>query len=287
MPRPTWKGHLSFGLVLIPAALYPAESPSSRIDLDMLDARDHARVRYKRVNEITGEEVPWDRIVKGHKVGDGYVVLEPEDFERAAQDVVRGVEIVEFVDAEAISPLLYEKPYFIEPSKGGEKAYALLRETLRESGRVGIARAVLQTREHLAALMPLGDVLTLITLRFEDEMRRPEDVDAPRGSAAGAKVSAKEIEMAKRLVEGMTAEWEPGKYRDTYQDALRAVIAEKSEGRSRPVEAETPAKPAAAKDIVELLRASLERRQAGGRRKPEPPAPRRRPRRTAKKAARR
>ncbi len=291
MPRPTWKGHLSFGLVMIPAVLYPAESPTARLDLDLLDARDHSRVRYKRVNEKTGDEVPWDRIVKGHKRGDGYVILEPQDFERSAQDVVRGVEIVEFVDAASISPVLFEKPYFIEPAKGGEKAYALLRETLRDSGRAGIARAVLQSREHLAALLPLSDVLTLITLRFNDEMRKPEDVEAARGrgSAAGGKVSAQEIDIAKKLVEGMSAPWKPEKYRDTCHDALRAVIEGKAEGRARPLEPEKPTRAPASADIMDLLKASLGRHQARERRRPEaPPARRgRRPRPPAKKPARR
>ena len=273
MPRALWKGHLSFGLVMIPVALYAGESSRSRLDLDMLDGRDLGKIRYKRVNEQTGEEVPWDEIVKAYKLDDRYIVLEPEDFKRAASDVTRGVEIVEFVDAEAISPLLHEKPYFVEPGKGGEKAYTLLRDTLRESGRVGIARMVLNTREHLAVLMPVGDVLALITLRYADELNPPEDVRVPEG--ARAKASAKELAMAQQLVEGMTAEWDPAKYTDHYHEALRQVIEEKAGERvvQRANEPEPETTPE--RDIMDLLKRSLEQRQAGGEGTRRAPAGRR------------
>jgi bifunctional non-homologous end joining protein LigD len=179
MARPIWKGFISFGLVMIPVSVYSAVSPAGDIDLDMLDSDDGSRIRFLRVNERTGKEVPYKQIVKGYKLDSGdYVVVTPEDIKRAAEGITKGIEIVDFVPAQEIDPVFFEKPYYVAPGKGGEKVYALLCKTLVESGRVGIARAVLHSRQHLAALMPDedGTRLKLIEMRFADELRDPGDV---------------------------------------------------------------------------------------------------------------
>src|SRR5262249_39584199 len=163
-----------FGLVLVPVALYPAESSHKELELHMHDRRDGARIRYARINESTGEEVPWAEILKGHD-GDGKtVMLAPEDFEGAGRSIVKGgIEIVEFVEEGMISPLFYERPYYIEPGKKGDRGYVLLREALRKSGRIGIAKVAIRSRENLGALMVQGDMLVLILMRFADELRAP------------------------------------------------------------------------------------------------------------------
>jgi DNA end-binding protein Ku len=259
MPRPIWKGFISFGLVMIPVTLYSGESPQSSIDLDMLDKRDHERIRYQRVNEKTGREVAWSSIVKGYQYEEGkYVVLTPDDFKLAAKNAVRGgIEILDFVDQTEISPAYFEKPYFLEPGKHGEKGYVVLRETLKKSGRAGIAKTVIQTREHLAALLVEGNALQLITMRFADELRDASELKLPAGGARG---STREIEMAERLVQGMTSSWDPSKYHDTYREALTKIIKDKTRGpddrprRTKTAEEEPPE----SYNIMDLLQKSLE-----------------------------
>lgn len=258
MARPLWKGHLSFGLVMIPCVLVScASSEAGGLDLDLIDKRDRQRVRYKRVNEKTGAEVPWGSIVKGYEIEKGqYVILTPEDFKRAAEGVVRGAEIIDFVDRDEISPIYFERPYYLQPDKGGEKGYALLRETLVKTGRVGIAHLVLQTRRHLAALMVTDDVLTLITLRWDQEVRSPKEVQVPRG--AGAKATAREVQMAQQLVEGMYTDWEPSKYHDRYHETLRKFIEQKRRTGGKPVKAAEPdEEPVGPYNLMELLKRSV------------------------------
>jgi len=228
MPRPIWKGSISFGLVMIPVTLHSGASTKAELDLDMLDSKDQSRIRFKRVNESTGKEVSWASIVKGFQYEDGkYVILTPQDFKAAAKGVVRGgIDIIDFVDRDSISPRYFEKPYFLEPGKNGEKVYALLRESLRKSNRIGIAKIVLQTRQNMAALIVEDDALVLITMRFPDELREPSDLALP--PKASLKASSKEVEMAMKLIDGMTADWDPSKYRDEYTASLRAVIKHRS-----------------------------------------------------------
>lgn len=269
MARPMWKGTISFGLVMIPVVMFSGEAHEAGIDLDMLDSRDHARIRFKRVNEKTGQEVPWKNIVRGFQRDGHYVVLTPDDLKAAASEAVKGgIEILEFVDAADISPRHFEKPYVVEPGKGGEKGYKILRDVLERTGKAGIARVVIATRERLAALMVEDDTLVLITMRHGEELRDPDEV----GAEAAARISktrtaAKEIEMAEQLVEGMTSDWDPERHHDTYKDTLRKIIARKSklkEGEeiSRP---EAP-EPTESTDIMALLRQSLEEHKGAGRR---------------------
>jgi DNA end-binding protein Ku len=228
MARGLWKGAISFGLVNVPVELFSAEKRSTELDLTMLDKRDLAPVGYKRYNKASGEDVPWPEIVKGYEYEDGkYVVLSEEDFRRANVEASRTVEIVAFVDRDAIPPQFFEQPYYLSPGKRGEKAYALLRETMHKAGKIGIATVVIRTRQYLAAVIANGEVLMLNTLRYADELRGVEELGIPAASLKGPKVTAKEIDLALRLVEDMAADWEPEQYKDTYREDLLARIKEK------------------------------------------------------------
>jgi DNA end-binding protein Ku len=259
MPRPIWKGNISFGLVMIPVSMFSAEAKAAELDLDMVDARDGERIRYQRINERTRKEVPWKSIAKGYLVDDEYVILSPEDFKEAAQDIVKGIEIMEFVPEDSISPLYYQKPYYLAPGKGGEKAYALLREALKKAKRIGIAKAVIHSREHLAALVPLDDMLTLLILRFGEELRAPSELELPR--PAKAKVNARELTMAQELMKGMSAEWDPERHHDEYRNALKRFIEQKarSGGKPRKAAEESEDEAPASYNIMDLLKKSMEK----------------------------
>lgn len=227
MQRSLWKGAISFGLVHIPVELFSAEK-SDDLDLTMLDRRDFAPIGYRRINKETGDEVSWDDIVKGYEYEKGqYVVLSDEDLKRANVKASQTIDIMTFVDAEDVSLLYYERPYYLAPGKGGDKVYALLRETLRRAGKVGIAQIVIHTKQHLAALIVLEDVIVLNTLRYAQEIRPAEDLDLPDANLKRAGISDKEVQMALSLVEGMTEAWKPTQYRDTYRDDVMAVVEKK------------------------------------------------------------
>lgn len=264
MPRPIWKGSISFGLVNIPIALFPGEK---QVDLhfQLIDSRNHARVRYRRVNEVTGDEVPWNEIVKGYEYEDGnFVLLSDEDFKHADREATRTIEIEDFVDVSAIDRVYFEKPYYLVPGKGGEKGYVLLREALRRSGKIGIARVVIHTREYLAALFPEGDAMVLDLLRYRQELRDLVEFDLPHGDLKSYKISDKELELAESLVNSMAAEWEPEKYRDEYREALLGWIEKKvHEGKTAALpeeEAEEAVPGGKVIDMMALLKKSLEER---------------------------
>src|SRR5688500_7320241 len=267
MPRGLWKGAISFGLVNVPVELVSAEKRASELDLTMLDKRDLAPVGYKRYNKASGEDVPWAEIVKGYEYEDGkYVVLSDEDFRRANVEAAKTVDIQAFVDASDIAPLFFETPYYLSPGKRGEKAYALLRDALRKSGKAGIATVVIRTRQYLAAVLPQEDVLVMNTLRYADELKQPEDLALP-DAALHAKASAKEIDMALRLIDDMSEKWKPEKFKDTYRDDLLGRIEEKV--KAGQTEEITPPdkgrKDAGAGaqviDLMALLKKSVERKQ--------------------------
>jgi DNA end-binding protein Ku len=281
MPRVIWKGAISFGLVHVPVSLYPA-TRSEGLSFDMLDRRDFAPVGYKRYNKRSGEEVPWGEIVKGYEYEAGqYVVVGEEDFKQANVKATQTVEILSFVEADAVAPYYFETPYYLEPGKRGEKGYALLREVLARTRRVGIAQVVIRSRQHLAALLPVERMLVLNTLRYSNELRDAKELTAPEtGKAAG--VSDKELQMAERLVEDMSDEWRPEQYRDTYQADLMARIEQKiKSGETHLVtpEGEAPAEaPQSAEviDLAALLRRSLERKEKAKAAAPEAAPPQRR-----------
>jgi DNA end-binding protein Ku len=263
--RPIWKGGISFGLVNIPVALYSVEVPGG-MDFDLLDRRDFSPVRYRRVSEKTGREVPWEEIVKGYQYEKGrYVALTDEDFERANIEATQTIDITEFVPAGQISPIYYDKPYYLTPQKNGRRAYALLREVMTRTGKVGIAKVVIRTRQHLAAVIVEGPVLVCNLLRFAHELRDPKQLDIPELDTKRMAISEREIKMAAQLVEAMTGEWNPQNYRDEYREDLLELIDKKVKtGRTKVVR---PAgkRPGRAEgkvvDIMHLLKRSVE--QAG------------------------
>lgn len=271
MPRPIWKGSISFGLVNIPITLFPAEK-QSELHFQMIDSRNHARVRYQRVNEATGEDVPWNDIVKGYEFQDGnYVLLSDEDFKQADREASKTIEIEDFVEIDAINYVYFDKPYYLVPAKGGEKGYVLLREALRRKGMVGIARVVIRTKEYLAALIPEGDALVLDLLRYHQQLRDLGEYAIPHGDLEDYKVSQKELDLAETLVESMTAEWEPEKYHDEYSDSLMAWIEKKArEGKTEALpeeKAEEAAEAGKVIDMMALLKKSLEAKGEPARKK--------------------
>jgi DNA end-binding protein Ku len=271
MARGLWKGAISFGLVNVPVELFSAEKRAAELDLTMLDKRDLAPVGYKRYNKATGKEVPWEEVVKGYEYEDDkYVVLSDEDFRRANPDAAKTVDIVAFVDLEDIAPQYFETPYFLAPGKRGEKPYALLREAMAKAGKAGIATVVIRTRQYLAALVPQEDALILNTLRYHKELKSAADLEIPE-KLKGAKVSAKEIDMALRLIDDMADEWKPEKYHDTYHEDLLKRIEQKIEaGQTEEItEAEKGEKEAAGAEVIDLmalLKKSVERKQEKPRR---------------------
>lgn len=227
MARPIWKGNITFGLVNVPVVLYTAEK---RADLHfrLLDSRNHSRVRYERINEQTGEEVPWGEVVKAYEYDGGdYVILNDEDFEKASVEATQTVDIEDFVDSKAIDYVYFDKPYYLVPGKKGEKGYVLLREAMKRTQKFGIAKVVIHARQHLAVLMAMDQALVLNLLRFEQELRSLEDFDVPQGSLKDYRISNKEMEMAARLIENMGSDWQPDKYHDEYRDALMKYIDKK------------------------------------------------------------
>lgn len=268
--RPIWKGAISFGLVHVPVTLYSMEK---RFDLHfkLLDSRTKATIRYQRVNEITGEEVPWDKIVKGYEYSkNNFVMLTEEDFKNAAIEATQTIDIQDFVEEEEISDLYFDKPYILIPQKKAEKGYVLLREVLAKTGRVGIAKVVIRTREYLSAVVVEGDALILTLLRFDQELRKPEEFDLPTKDPAEYKVSEREIELAEQLVDAQTVKWEPEKYHDEYHDKLMKWIEAKAEkGDMAKIEVEEEAVETATNviDLAELLRQSVQ--SAGAKKEPE------------------
>ena len=302
MPRTLWKGAISFGLVNIPVSLYPA-TRSERISFDMIDKRDFSPIGYKRYNKRTGDEVSYDNIVKGYEYEKGeYVVVGEEDFKQANVEATQTVDIVAFVDAAAVAPYYYDTPYYLEPGKRGEKGYSLLREVLRDSGKVGIANVVIRSRQHLAALIPLEHMLLMNTLRFANEIRPVSELNLPGVGRNG--LSEKEVAMGKRLVEDMTEDWKPEQYKDTYTDDLMRRIEEKiASGETHTITAPSEERGESRRgaeviDLVSLLRKSLDKKgksaegedgAANDEKKAEPKraAARKSPSRLAKKAPQR
>jgi DNA end-binding protein Ku len=271
--RALWKGAISFGLVHIPVELYSAVQ-EHELDLTMLDRRDFAPVGYKRYNKTTGKEVTWDDIVKGYEYEENeYVVLSDEDLKRANPEATGTIDIQAFVDAADVPLTYYEQPYYLAPSKGGAKVYALLRETLRKAGKIGIATVVIRTKQHLCALVCIDDKIVLNTLRYAAEIRDTEELKLPPATSKAAGISDKELQMALSLVEGMSEEWKPEQYHDTYKDDVLALVKKKVKaGQTKTITAAEPeakeAKSSNVVDLVALLQSSLGKRPGKGAAKP-------------------
>jgi DNA end-binding protein Ku len=263
MARAIWKGSISFGLVNIPIALYPA-TRREELKFRLLRQTDLSPVNYKRVAEKDGKEVPWDQIVKGYEYEKGkYIVLRDEDFQRVDLEATQTVDIQDFVDQVEIDPMFFYKPYYLEPQKGGDKAYALLRDALKDSGKVGIAKVVIKTRQYLAGVKPENGALVLELMHFADELADPAKLHVPKKTEVGKR----ELNMAKSLIDGMSSKWNPEKYKDEYREALMEVIEEKVEAGGKEIE-EKPRKapkPTKVIDLVSVLQKSLE--QTGAKKK--------------------
>jgi DNA end-binding protein Ku len=266
MARAIWKGAISFGLVHVPVELHPAEE-RREFKFSMLDKRDFSPVGYQRFSKKSGRQVPWNEVVKGYEYQKGqYVVLSDEDFRRANVKASQTIDIEAFVPTAEIPPQFYETPYYLLPTgRGGEKPYALLRDTLHKTGRGAVAQVVIRTAQHLALIVPNGPLLMLITLRYPDELRVPNSLAQPAQGSKGARVTAKEVELAKHLVDDMTAHWKPAEFHNTYHEDLMRRIKEKIKtGQTKtitpPATDEGP-EPRSAKvfDLTALLRRSLEK----------------------------
>jgi DNA end-binding protein Ku len=233
MARVVWKGAIVFGLVHVPVDLYPG-SKDQTLDFDWIDKRDMAPVGYRRINKVTGEPIESENIVKGYEIESGhYVVLEDDDFKAANPKATQTVEIVAFVDAAAIAPQYFERPYRLVPGKRGEKGYVLLRETLKRSGKVGVAMVVIRNKQHLALLMPSGPMLALITMRWANEVLSHEEFALPEEGRHSAGVTDKELDLAQRLVDDMTEDWDPAQYKDTYrEDLMKRIESLATQGRT-------------------------------------------------------
>jgi DNA end-binding protein Ku len=261
--RPIWSGTISFGLLNIPVQLMSGER---HVDLHfrMLDSRNNARIRYERVNEETGEEVPWKEIVKAFEYDKGsYVVIEKEDFEKAAPESTESVDIEAFIDASAIGPEYFEKPYYLVPAKKAEKGYVLLRETLKRLKTAGLARVVIRTREYLSLVMPRDDALMLMLLRYPQEIVSEEEYAFPDKKISAYRVNQKELDMAETLVKSMIGEWNPDEYHDDFRERLTKVIEAriKAKGGVRAPSAEEVTMPKNAStnvvDFMSLLQKSI------------------------------
>lgn len=260
MSRPIWKGNISFGLVNIPITLYSAEKTYD-LHFKLLDSRNRARIHYERINDVTGTEVPWDEVVKAYEYDKGnYVILKDEDFKKAAPEHSQTIEIKDFVEQKSLDPLYFEKPYYLVPDKHAEKGFVLLRETLRRSKKIGIAKVVIRTREYLAALIPYQNALILNVLRFDQELRKPEEFELPKADIKKYKLSEKEIVMAENLVKSMTSKWNPKKYHDEYRDLLMSWIEKKLHGKTvSPPKGKVKERKESAKviDFMSLLKKSI------------------------------
>ena len=280
MARAIWKGSISFGLVNIPIALYPA-TRREELKFRLLRKTDLSPVNYKRVAEKDGKEVPWDQIVKGYEYEKGkYVVLQDEDFQRVDIEATQTVDIQDFVELDEIDPIFFYKPYYLEPQKGGDKAYALLRDALKDSKKVGVAKVVIKTREYLAGVKPEDGALVLELMHFADELAETNKLHIPKK----VEVGKREMDMAKSLIGSMSSKWNPEKYHDDYREALMEVIEEKVEAGGKEIE-EKPRKapkPTKVIDLVSVLQKSLE--ETGAKKKATTKS-RRKQKQPAKKAA--
>ncbi len=253
--RAFWTGSIGFGLVNIPVRLYTASEDSS-LSFDMLDSHDMSHIRYKKVNENTGKEVKLEDIVKAYKTEEGYVPVEKEDFEAAAAEKSKIINVENFVNEEEIHSIYYESPYYLEPDKGGAKAYGILRDALAASGKVGVGTFVLRNKESLAVVKPYKDVLMLQRIKFDQEIRETKDLNVPEVH----KSKTKEIDLALQLIDQLTEKFDIAKYRDTYSDKLLEVIEMKAKGK-KPKAKKMKVVHKKSEDLVAMLKASLENRQ--------------------------
>ncbi len=257
MARAIWSGSISFGLLNVPVKLYSAVSKQT-VRFRELREGDGSRIRHKRVSEADGKEVPFEKIVKGYEFApDQYVVLSRDELAELDPKKTRAIEIQDFVDLEEIDPIYFEHPYYLGPDRGAERAYALLVEAMREERKVAIARFVLRNKEHLAAIRPMGDVLTLATMRFHDEVVSPQDLDGEVLEEKPRKPEKREVEMARQLISSLSSHFEPDKYRDEYREELLGLLERKASGKEVVSAPSEEPKPTKAPDLMAALEQSL------------------------------
>lgn len=279
--RAIWKGSISFGLVNIPIALYPA-TRKEELKFRLLRASDHSPVNYKRVAENDGKEVPWEQIVKGYEYEKGkFAVLGEKDFQRVDLEATQTVDIQDFVDLDEIDPMYFYKPYYLEPQKGGDKAYVLLRDALAKGNKVGIAKVIIKTRQYLAGVKAMKHALVLELMHFAEELSDAEKLNVPKKLEPGKR----EMDMAQALVDSMSSKWDPEKYHDDYREALLEVIEEKVESGGKEIEVKPKEKKESTKviDLVAVLQQSLA--QSQGNKKKTSAKSTKRAAKTHKKAA--
>jgi DNA end-binding protein Ku len=262
VPSRLWTGSISFGLVNIPVSLVTAEQ-RDELDFTLLDKRDSSPIGYQKISKRTGKPVPGDRIVRGVEHTNGrYVIVSDADLRRASPERTQRIDVLAFVEATAIPPLYFDRPYYLEPARGGERGYALFREALRRSGKVAVASVVVKTRQHLAAVLVYDRVLVLDVLRYASELRDPSKLRVPGTNLKALRIPDRELKMAERLVAEMTEDWDPQKYHDEYRDELLAFIKKRGRAGQLTSAPETEEKLATRKradviDIAELLKRSL------------------------------
>ena len=252
--RPIWKGSISFGLVYIPIAVYPA-TREEKLSFRQLRKTDLSPIKYKKVAEADMKEVPSDQIVKGFEYEKGrYIVLSDEDFEKVRIESTHSIDITDFVDLDHVDPKFFYKPYFLEPQKGGEKAYALLLKALGGTGKIGIAKVVISNREYLASVKPDGLFLVLELMHFASEVLKPEELNRPK-----TELNDKELKMANALIESMSSDWQPEKYRDEYRDAVMEMIETKAKNKALPAASAAAPRSTNVVDLVKVLQESINR----------------------------
>jgi DNA end-binding protein Ku len=249
--RAIWSGAIGFGLVNIPVKMFSATQQSD-LDLDMLDKKDHSNIKFQRVNEKTGKEVAWANIVRAYNYEGHYVVLSDEDFKKASPEKTKMIEISEFVEEAKVDSIYYETPYYLEPQKSGEKAYILLKEALKKTGKTGLATFVLRTKESLGLIKTAGNVLVLQKIRYQQEIRSPKDLNIP-----DLQVKPGELKMATALIDQLSGKFDISKYKDTYADELMKLIEAKAKGKKIPAPAMRVVH-SKSHDLMEQLKASLE-----------------------------
>jgi DNA end-binding protein Ku len=256
MARAIWSGAISFGLVNIPVKLYSAVSRKT-VRFHQLDAESGQRIRQQRVNPESGEEIPYEQIIKGYEIGpDRYVTISPEELEALEPQKTRTIDIEDFVDLEEIDPIFYDHPYYLAPDTGAGKAYRLLLDAMSEAGKVAIARVVIRSKENLVAIRPHGGVLTMETMLFADEVIPPDSLDELSSADGDQKTSKRELEMAQQLIDSLTSEFEPDKYHDEYRERVLDLIERKAQGETVVVEA-PPEEPKEVPDLMAALEASI------------------------------
>ena len=277
MARAIWSGAISFGLVNVPVKLYSATQPKT-VRFHQLSSKTGARIRQKRVDPSTDEEVPYEEIVKGYEITpDRYVLVDPDELDALNPKATKTIDIVEFVDLDEIDPIYYDHSYYLAPTAGGAKAYRLLLDAMRESGKVGIGRVVLRSKQQLCALRPTGDVLTLTTMLWGDEVLPADRLDELE-SIAEAEASDRELKMAEQLIESLSAEFDPNEFQDEYRQQVLDLIERKAAGEEIAVQPQAE-EPAAAPDLMAALEASLAAVKDGGE-----PAPKKKPAPARKKS---